>query len=75
MSSESDISQYRGYALSISAKWDYEMLQSVFASEYADRRCFEDDNNVLRSQVRILGGRIGALKRRLRALQAKGGAR
>ena len=74
MSSKTDRLQYMEYALSVSAQWDNEMLRSVFASEYAERRCFEDNNNVLRSQVRILGGRIGALKRRLRALQAKGGA-
>lgn len=61
-------------AILASSKWDLKTTRGAFIAEYAERRWLCYENSRLLTHIRSLGGRIGALKKRIAALE-KGGAK
>ena len=62
------------HATLVSAKWDLKTTRGAFIAEYTERRWLAYERNMLRIYNHSLGGRIGALKKRIAALE-KGGAK
>ena len=60
------------HATLVSSKWNLKTTRGAFIAEYTERRWLADENNRLLMHIRSLGGRIGALKKRIAALE-KGG--
>ena len=61
------------HATLVSANWNLKTTRGAFIAEYTERRWLADENNWLLMHIRSLGGRIGALKKRIAALEKGGG--
>lgn len=56
-----------------SSKWDLKTTRGAFIAEYTERVWLSYENDRLLTFVRSLGGRIGALKKRMAALEVQHG--
>lgn len=60
-------------AILASSKWDLKTTRGALVAEYAERRWLFYECSRLNTHICSLGGRIGALKKRIAALEKGGG--